>query len=209
VILAALCVVAAASAVQGPAAADFFPLQKGTKWTYTETGVQNAVTTDLVVGEVEYAGQMATKVANLIGAREISNAYYKVERDGVYLLGYAEDDPLPQPLPIFKIGDRRVTWQVSGKTGTRVEASETFDQKGESQLRGMRDVLGTRVEVLEVKTTTVVGVSAARETIENTSIYGRGIGLVESTFKTTIGRRSTTRTIRLTAVERPKPADGN
>jgi hypothetical protein len=186
----------------GLTAADFFPLPEGRKSTYEEKSIAYSVTTDLV-GKVEEIGNdKGTRVTTFQNNKEISSAFYRVEPDAVYLLAYAKENPLPTAMPLFKMGVKKTVWEFGGVTGTK-EGSEAMKIKGESELKGTREVLGEKREVLVVKITAEVGYGASREIVEQLATYAKGIGLVELTSKTRVGKRSAESSLKLVRIEYP------
>ena len=196
-LVAALC-----ATTFGLTAADFFPLPEGRKSTYEEKSVTYSVTTDVVGKEEEIGQQRGIQVTTFQNNKAISHAYYRVDADAVYLLAYAKENPLPTPMPLFKLGTKKTTWEFGGVTGVR-EGSEGMKLKGESELKGVQEVLGQKVEVLLVKITAEVGFGASKEIVEQQATYAKGIGLVELTSKTRVGKRSADSSLKLVKVESP------
>ncbi len=196
-ILAALC----ATSI-GLTAGDFFPLNEGRKSTYEEKSISYSVTTDVVGKEETIGSQRGVQVTTWQNNKEISHAFYRVESDAVYLLAYSKQNPLPTPMPLFKLGTKRAVWEFGGVTGTK-EGAEGMKIKGESELKGLREVLGQKVEVLEVKITAEVGLGASKEIVEQIATYAKGIGLVELTSKTRVSKRSADSSLKLVKVENP------
>jgi hypothetical protein len=186
--------------VIGYTAADFFPLPEGRRATYEEKSLTFSVTTDVIGKTVTINHMEAVQVTTLQNSKEISFAFYKVDNDAVWLVAYSKENPLPTPMPIFKIGEKKTTWEYAGITGIK-EGAEGMHLKGESQLKPARDVLGQKVECLEVKITATVGGGASREIVEQVATYGKGIGLVELTSKTRVGKRSVDSSLKLIKVE--------
>ncbi|MEZ0327859.1 MAG: hypothetical protein ACAH95_18335 [Fimbriimonas sp.] len=196
-LLAAIC----ATSI-GLTAGDFFPLTEGRKSTYEEKSLTYSVTTDVVGKEEEIGRQKGIHVTTYQGAKDISHAFYRVDTDAVYLLAYAKENPLPTPMPLFKLGTKKTTWEFGGITGVK-DGSEGMQIKGESELKGLKEVLGEKVEVLQVKITAEVGSGASKEIVEQQATYAKGIGLVELTSKTRIGKRSAESSLKLVKVESP------
>lgn len=181
---------------------DFFPLTEGRRATYEESGAGFAITTDVVGAEVDYGSNKATQVITFQNSKPLNTAFYKVEGDAVYLLGYDKDSPLPVPMPVFKMGMKKTTWEYQGATGASKE-SEFVEAKGESELKPAKEFLGRKSEFLEVKITAKVGVGPAAEIVEQKAAYAKGIGLVELTTKTRVGKRSVESVLKLVKLEYP------
>jgi hypothetical protein len=79
-----------------------------------------------------------------------------------------------------------------------------MSMEGESRLKGSGEFLGRKVSLLEVKIKASVGGGKAQEHVTQTALYAKGIGLVELTSVTKIGRREAKNVLRLTKFEEPK-----
>ena len=196
------------AATVGFTPADFFPLSMGRRAVFEERSVVPSITTDVVSETVTIGGRKAVKVTTFNGSepkpsdKPISTAFYAAEADAVYLVSYSTDDPLPLPMPILKVGEKKLTWDYEGPASSN-RVAEPVKMKSESQLLPPRDVLGSKVDILEVKSTATMGAGAARETIEQRSTYAKGIGLIELTSKTTVGKRSVESSLKLIKVQTP------
>jgi hypothetical protein len=193
-------VILAALLLAGLTAADFFPLPEGRRATYEERGIGFIVTTDVVGPKVDYGSDRATQVITFQNSKPLNTAFYRVEQDAVYLLGYDKDNPLPSPMPVFKMGEKKTTWEFRGATGATKE-SELVEATGEAEIKPAKEFLGQKVQFLEVKITAKVGVGPAAEIVEQKAAYAKGIGLVELTSKTRVGKRSVESTLKLVKLE--------
>lgn len=186
-------------------ASDYFPLKVGRRMTYEEKSLQSGMTTDVVEEPVDVKGVMTTPVATYQGGNKVNTAYYRVDAEGVAIIAYDPERPLPEPLPVLKVaGTEKMTWEFKG-AGSAEKLAEPLAMKGESQvLKAEREVLGKKVQVLQVKINAFVGGGKAREEIEQVAIYGKGVGLVELTSTTKIGKRKAVSILKLTKIEEPK-----
>ncbi|MGV3617582.1 MAG: hypothetical protein ACO1SV_19835 [Fimbriimonas sp.] len=205
-----LALLAAAFTVTPPVvapASDYFPLVPGTRTTYEEKTLESVVTTDVVEAPVEIAGVMTTPVTTYQYGKRVNTAYYRVDADSVSIIAYDKANPLPTPLPILKMpGEAKMVWDFSGP-GSSEKMAEPLAMKGESEfLKTEREVFGKKVPVLQVRMTAVVGGGKAKEEIEQVAIYGKGIGLIETTSTTKINKRKAVSVLRLTKIEPPKEA---
>jgi hypothetical protein len=199
VLLAALAIAPAA-----PSAAEYFPLRPGTRMVYEEKSLEASVTTDVVGQPVEVAGSAAVPVTTYQNGSVVNTTFYRVGPDLVSIVAHDKDHPLKSPLPVFKLpADRKSDWTFFGNIGTEKEP-EGLSMKGEAQFKGEREVLGTKVPILEVRITASVGGGRSKEDVEQVAIYGKGIGLVELTSITKIGKRKAASVLRLTKIETPK-----
>lgn len=186
-------------------AADFFPLRTGRRLMYEEKSLQSGTTVDVVEEPVEINFVKVVPVATFQGGNKMNTAYYRVDSDGVAIVAYDLKMPFERPLPVLKMaGLDKVTWRHEGPA-TAEKLAEPMAMAGESQmLKTEREVLGKKVPVLQVKITATVGGGQAREEIEQVSLYGKGIGLIESTSTTKIGKRKAVSTLKLIKIEEPK-----
>lgn len=170
---------------------DFFPLQPGNKWVYREEARFSVNTVqDEVLEPVEIGGLKAFPVESTQEGKVIETVYYRVAGDTIYIVAYDPKTPLDPPRPLFKLGERRETWDYVGLTPF-LKDLVPIKVRGESAPKGKRKVLGQEVECLEVKFDAQLGrTTDDRVDVKQTSIYGKGIGAVEMTGKTLIGRES-------------------
>ena len=189
---------------QAATAAEFFPLKAGVRLVYAEKSLQTAETTDRVGEPVEIAGVMTTPVETFQNGLLVNRTYYRVNAAGVDIIATSKEAPLPQPVPILRLPvDKKATWSFFGPLNADKQA-EPVQMSGESQLKGEREVLGQRVPVLEVRTKAAVGGGRAQEESEQIALYGKGIGLIELTSITKIGKRKATSTLKLLRIETAK-----
>jgi hypothetical protein len=186
----------------GFTAADFFPLKEGRRATYEERGVTFAMTTDVVGAESEIGTEKGIQVITFQNNKPLNSTFYRVDPDAVMLLGYSKENPLPIPMPVFKIGPKRTTWEYLGANGSTKEA-EGMLVTGESEIKAPKDVMGQKADILEVKITAKIGGGPAQETVEQKATYAKGIGLIELTSKTRVGKRSIESTLKLVKLENP------
>ncbi len=145
----------------------------------------------------------------------LDTTYYRVEGSTVLIVGYAEDrrastpnvgDPIDvsrqaekknvllrliPAMPVFKFDGGPTQWtyteipKIQGPAGDDPVKGDETAIVASAKPGPMRDVLGKKVETLIVHAEIDLGVGQlAKHQVEN-SIYGKGIGLVESTIKTT------------------------
>ena len=173
--------------IQIPTAADFFPTVPGTVRTYEQKGGEGLINT---IGKpLDMGGASAIPITESPGAGAGKTTYYRVEADSVTIIAYDLKAPLPTPLPVLKVGVGKVTWDFQGKTATGA-TGERMLARGESHLAGVRNILGKKVEVLVVYLRAAIGVGVSGYTFEQTTTYGKGIGIVEQKTKFTLGKKS-------------------
>jgi len=183
-ILTLLCM----AVIQGPSAADFFPVAPGTVRIYEDKAGSTLTNT---IGKLLDSGGVATvPITESIGGEAGKTTYYRVDADQVCIVAYDPKNPLPMPMPIFKLGTGKVAWDYQGKTATGV-SGERLLAHGESHLAGQRNVLGKKVDILVVSLAAAIGVGMSGYTFEQTTTYGKGLGIVEQKTKVKLGKRTT------------------
>lgn len=196
--------IAVSLAAQAPSPADFFPLVAGTRRTYEERSNVSAVSVDEVGAPMDFeTGGKAIPVTTREGGREISKMFYRIEGDTLYVVASDPKHPLPQPFPILQIKGEKTNWVYSGPSDD-TKYAETVSMTGESRLLPPRDVLGKKLPVLEVKLSTTVGAGNAQEKSDVVATYAKGVGLIQATTKTKVGKHSATNELKLVKVEEAK-----
>lgn len=185
------------TAIQTPTAADFFPTVPGTVRTYEQKGGGALINT---IGKpLDMGGASAIPITESPGAGAGKTTYYRVEADQVTIIAYDLKSPLPTPLPVLRIGTGKVAWDFQGKTATGA-AGERLLARGEAHLAGTRNILGKRVDVLVVYLRAAIGMGASGYTFEQTTTYGKGLGIVEQKTKFTLGKKSSESDYKLVSV---------
>lgn len=125
-------------------------------------------------------------------------------------------------MPVFKYEGKETSWSYSevphvedrdpdplstipGATKAgNVKEMDPTSIRGTAKPGKSRSVLGRTVETIEVRQEVQLGVGKIAQTIVETSVYGRGIGLIESLRKSTLdGKKQEIRT-KLIAIEEAK-----
>ena len=165
----------------------------------------------------------------------ISTQYYRVNGPTVYLVGTAEERSsdakgqagtvdfskprvrrmvlmtLLPAMPVFRYEGKETPWsygEVQFLRGAGDDQPIKTDEtaiKGLTRPLGTRTVLGQKVEAIEVRAEVQLGTGNLAQRIVETTVYARGIGMVESIRKTSGGgqKAGETRT-RLVALEGAK-----
>ena len=154
----------------------------------------------------------------------LGTTYYRIDGPTVLTVGYAEDRSAATPyvgdadaiaartakrhvllqlipaMPVFRYEGKETAWsygevpvlRAAGETGIRTDETAI---KGTAKPIGVRSVLDRKVDAIEVRSEVQIGSGKLAQTIVETSIYGRGVGLMEAVRKTTSdGRSKETRT---------------
>lgn len=182
----------------------FFPLKPGMRMTYEEKSLLNSQTVDQVSEAAEIGGVATIPVVTSQNGRTMNTTYYHVTKDGVDIVAYSVDSPLPVPLPILRIPTKgKLTWTFDGPASALAQA-EPLSMRCSSEFKGEREVMGAKHKILEVTIVAKMGGGAASEQVTQTAIYAESIGLVELTSVTRVAKKEAKSQLRLTKIEGPK-----
>jgi len=181
--------------------AEYFPMNPGDEWTYEEkAGKSGAVSVDAVGSAVPIAGSPAIPISTRLDGQPSGVAYHRIVGDSVMIVAFEIDKPLDPPYPILKCdSDRRGTWEYNGRTSFMGEFAN-LTLKGSTKPGPMMDVLGTKMETIEVRLDAVVSVPELPNAgVKNQQIafYAKGIGLVELRETSQVKNRREERTRKL------------
>lgn len=184
--------------VQSPLAEDYFPLKPGTKWEYSEDNKFSKKSyVDTVLEPVEIASQLAYPIQTTENGQPLEKVYYRASGDTVFIVAYDKEKPLPSPRPLFKVGTGKSNWEYRGTTPF-YEDLVPLEVKGSASAKGRRTAIGLTVDCIEVKFEAQLMAAPGMVLKSNqTAIYGKGIGLLEMTEKTTVDRKSEERKLKL------------
>jgi hypothetical protein len=220
-------------------AADFFPLVPGTRRVYERKDDHGKTTQIDEVGKPAYFdGTSATPI--LLKTRldqTIDTTYYRVDGPLVSIVGYGDDRSnatvsmeqkvskdnrfvllqLRPTMPVFKYEGAATEWSfrgvpvVYGRANEAPQKGEATEIKGITKLGKPRKVMGREVETIEVRAEVTIGDGTLAQTIVETSVYGRGIGLIESINRTKVDKKSVETRTTLVSVEAPSipPKEGD
>jgi len=174
------------AALQTSAAADFFPLKPGTVYIYEQTKGSAGQLTKVVGDTLDMGGVSVTPISDKQVGGGGATTYYRVDSDQVVIVAYDVKHPMPTPMPLLKLGTGKITWEFSGKTQTGAQG-ERLLARGEAHSVGQREILGKKVDVIEVRLIAQVGIGMSGLTFDQHAFYARGFGLVEWTSKTKLG----------------------
>ncbi len=167
-------------------AADYFPVKPGTVRTYEQKGGAGQLV-NVVGSPLDMGGVTVAQITERQGGRPGITTYYRVDSDQVCIVAYDPKHPLPVPMPVLKLNDGKASWDFVGKTKTGPEG-ERMLAHGDARSAGKREVLGRKVDVIEVKILAHIGVGLSGMAYEQKAVYAKGIGLVELTTKMTLGK---------------------
>ena len=175
-------------------AADYFPVGAGTKWTYTEeTRYGSGKYTDEAKAPIEFGADRAYPVERRQEGKVVDTVYYRIGGDTVSIVAYDPKYPLEVPRIVLKVGAGPQRWEYSG-----VGTASHIKVKAVSTTKGKRSILGREAECLEVKVESILEVPDQRPLVSRqTSIYAKGVGLVEMQDKMTVDRKTEERKVKL------------
>jgi hypothetical protein len=198
---------AIAAAILAPAPlegiGEFFPLNPGDQWTYTEeSDVMTTTTTDTVGEPIEMSGKKVFPIVTANDGKEVDRVYYWVGEGVVQVVGFKKDEPIVAPYAVLKSPDLGDRWSFKGET---VMQGVPADLKLEGRVKkaGQVEFEGRKVDALEVRLeATILEEFGTKVTTTQVATYGRGIGLLkmESTAKLP---RKTVRMVRKLVAYRP------
>ena len=187
-------------------ASDYFPTQPGLKLTYQESGSDGSsnVTVDEIGHPTTILSQSVIPITTKTGdSKRDSTAYYLVEATGIYLMANELSQPLSEPIPLIKCENDRGTWDFDTKLG-KGDSIDFLRLHGETKPIGQREVFGKKVDAIEVKLVATKGAGKSAMVDTQTSIYGKGIGLIEMTSVTRFLKEKGQRKLKLIKIEVPK-----
>lgn len=174
-------------------AADFFPLNSGRSWVYSDSGIQSEGYVDSVGNSQPIAGKDATPIVTTFNNKVDGSTFYRVEDDTVWVVAFEQNRPLTSPYPLFKVGSGAASWSYTGSTQW-LSASTPMTMVGKSKRIGKKEYFGETREVLEVTVDATIGPPGqVNMKSHQVSLYAKGIGLVELKDKTTINKDTSER----------------
>ncbi len=164
---------------------DYFPVKPGTTWVYQSNAEVNgrksfSTDSDTVLEPVLLNGITYTVIESRGVNSAASRSFYEVTADQIGFAGMSENALLPLPFTILQ-GDptKAHDWEFTG--GVVVGTAEApAEIKARLKPLGTRDVVGRKVPVIEVVMDMKIFYSEDQTiTATHTSLYGKGIGLIE------------------------------
>jgi hypothetical protein len=103
----------------------------------------------------------------------------------------------------MKVSAGLTGWDYQGKTATGA-SGEMLRAHGESKPSGLKKVMDKQVETVTVNLRAVIGQGMSGYTFEQSTVYGKGLGIVEQTTTFKLGKRTTKTAFKLVSVESAK-----
>jgi hypothetical protein len=150
----------------------------------------------------------------------LDTTYYRADDTSVMIVGYAEDRRAATPIvgqpidltkndrknvlmslipamPLFKYDGGATTWsyteipKIQGPVGEEPIVRDETAIVGSAKPGPIREILGRKVETIVVHTDIELGTGKLQRKQSETSVYGRGIGLIETVIKTISEKKAT------------------
>lgn len=220
---------AALVSMQAPAtAADFFPLTAGLRRTYEKKAEGKFNVIDETGPTAYFDGKPAVAIVQKDQfGKSLETTYYQIDGSTVLIVGFVDDRrkstetlnqkvekenqfvllSLVPAMPVFKYDGGASQWsytaipKIVGRAGEAARESDPTEIVGSTKPGKERTVLGRKVETIEVRAEVTLGQGEFAQKILETSVYGRGIGLIESSYRSTANKKTQTITTRLIAIE--------
>lgn len=184
--------------------AEYFPLNVGDTWSYTDKNDSITARTVDTVGEpIEIGGLPAFPVISSQDGKEYDRAYYRVSEGTVEVVSFIKDKPLLAPYPVLQSPELGGKWSHTGETYMQ---GEPADLKLEGSVRRVAAVefQGKKYEALEVRLEgTILEEFGTKVTFTQVATYGKGVGLIKFESTTRLPKRTVKGSRTLTAY---KPA---
>jgi len=172
---------------------EFFPLDPGRTWFYSDNGITTAGASDRVSNPQEVGGKLSTPIVTVINGKVDGSTFYRIEGDQVIVVAFEQNRPIASPYPILMFGPGKNSWEYSGSTQWLGEPAP-MTIKGTTKKSGSRELFGSKRDTIEVTLDAVIGEgNGINMKSHQVSTYARGIGLVELTDQTTMKKTKTVR----------------
>jgi hypothetical protein len=188
---------------------DYFPLVPGTKWTYEDADGRQLVQ---VAGEPVDIGHdlTGTPIKKSASGRNFGIDVMRIDGDTVQLVGSIDKsketplDVFPDPQPLLRISNGKCEWRYTdqiftenGPIGVQIVCDSNKGPK--------RKVLDREVETVTAHSVLRFGSGQFAREVRRDMIYGKGIGMVETTEATKIQGKTVKKVLKLVKFE---PAEG-
>lgn len=186
-------------------ALEFFPMEPGMKWQYESSGSSTGTYSQEVGASTDIDGKLVTIVHIKDKGKTLQTTFYESTTNGLYVLGHDAKKLFEKPQPVFILAEKGAKWDHTGPSPYADDDAGGLKLTGQSKFIGMKTYLGEKHLCLEVKTDVQIGLTGSTATnFKTTTIYAKGIGMVEMEETAKIGKTTTKRKINLIKFERPK-----
>lgn len=171
----------------------FFPLDTGRTWVYQDSAVSGDGFVDTVGNSQEVGGKPAVPIITTVSGKVDGSTFYRIENDEVLVVAFEQNNPLPSPYPILKLGSGKNNWEYQGSTQWLGSAAP-MTVRGSAKRNGSKQLFGEKRETVQVTLDAVIG-NGEGVSIKSKQVclYAKGIGLVEMTDTTTINKTKSER----------------
>lgn len=175
-------IAAAVALLLGPQlnAADYFPLVKGTRWTYVMSGAKPVTYVDEVGDAVKAGAELvypiATHTQTAKGDKVIDTIYYSTAGDTAFLI-QDPASPILDKRVVFKLDAGKGKWSYTGMTDYEgVQSPLKVD--GVAKFLGQKTILGNPVDTVEVTINAEINVTEkTKYRTKQSVLYAKGIGM--------------------------------
>lgn len=189
--------------LQAPPIADYFPGVPGAKYRYTTTTSDGEVvkTVDTVKAAEDLDGVKVTPVESSVKGKVFSVQYYRLDGNSLVLVKRDQEEVSPEMVAL-KVGPGVEKWVWTGKDA-RMDMTLHF----ECRSKGMKEVLGSKREIVELKVDGEMKLGAAMIKFRQAATYAKGIGMVEM-LEEQLGKDKRSRTVKLDSYDVPATPGG-
>ncbi len=189
-------------------ATEFFPMEPGMKWTYESSGSSAGSYTQEIGASTDVDGKQITLVQIRVKGKVVQSTFYETSTNGLYVLGHDAQKLFEKPQPVFILAAKGASWDHTGPSPYEDDDAGGIKLAGHSKLIGVKTYLGEKRECLEVKTEAKIGITESTATVfKTTTIYARGLGMVEMDEAVQRGKTTNKRKVTLLKFERAQVDD--
>jgi hypothetical protein len=177
---------------------DYFPLQKGTTWTY-QAGRSTIIVK--VVGEEKIGNEMCSKLETSVNNMVAASEHVAIRKDGVYRCAVNGQAVTP-PLCFLKLPPKKdATWDVNSTIATNEKVVGKF-KEGEVELPAFWEKEKEKKDQkVKMVTVTTMNMTFNGQPLLLTYYFAPGVGIVQQDAKVP----GTTLTLKLTGFTVPNP----
>jgi hypothetical protein len=199
--LVALCALAPVEGI-----ADYFPLNPGDQWIYTEeSDAITAITMDTVGEMVEIEGKQSYPVITSRDDKELDRVYYRVLEGTVEIVAFDKAKPLLAPYAVLKSPDLATKWSYKGETYMQGSPAD-LKMEGRVKRAGTVEFEGRKLDALQVTLeATILEEFGTKVTVTQVATYGKGVGLIKMESTSKLPKKTVKSVRRLTAYKPIKP----
>ena len=192
-----------AAMLQSGIAADYFPVQPGTVRTYESEDKDRTTLINTIGKPMDMGGVSAIPITESVGGEPGKTTYYRIDQSQIVIVAYTLAHPLADPFPVIKISPGPIGWDYQGKTASGL-SGELLRAHGESKPSGMKKSMDKQVDTITVHLKAVIGQGMSGYQLDQTTVYGKGLGIIEQKTIFKLGTRTSKTAYKLVNIESPK-----